>query len=406
MPPFAEFAVTTNYSFLRGGSHPKELVKRAHELGYAAIGIADRNSVAGVVRAYSQAKELDFRIAVGSRLVFSDGTPDILAYPTDRAAYGRLCRLLTVGNKRAEKGDCILQLDDLIEFAEGLLLILIPPRPDIEDAAATLKRLSPVAPHSLWLGASMLYRGDDRRHIKRLTQLSNQHNVPLIALGDVLYHAPERRALQDVLTCIREHATLDNAGLKLQANAERHLKSPDEIARLFRPIPEAVEETTRFLDRCRFSLDDLRYEYPHETYAGFATPQDALVAFTEDGARKRYPEGVPPKVLAALPFFSERFFHNVLRGDAGVIGARHPQGVCALHTRKADEDILKGAVERMAHVKDARHIGRGDDDRVRRARGVRLCVKEAVGFPPAVQPFFNVSGIVGGRKLGHLCSRL
>jgi error-prone DNA polymerase len=299
-PAYTEFAVTTNYSFLRGASHPKELVKRAHELGYAAIGVADRNSVAGVVRAYAQAKELGFRLAVGSRLVFADATPDILAYPTDRAAYGRLCRLLTVGNKRAEKGDCILQLDDLIEFAEGLLLIVIPPRPRIEALGPVLQRLHKAAPQSLWLGASMLYRGDDRRHIDRLTQLSKHHGVPLIALGDALYHTPERRALQDVLTCIREHATLDSAGLKLQANAERHLKSPDEIARLFRRIPDAVEETARFLERCRFSLDDLRYEYPHETYDGFATPQDALIAFTEEGARRRYPAGVPGKVRRAL----------------------------------------------------------------------------------------------------------
>ncbi|MEQ1867108.1 MAG: error-prone DNA polymerase, partial [Micropepsaceae bacterium] len=299
-PRFAEFAVTTNYSFLHGGSHPKELVKRAQELGYAAIGIADRNSVAGVVRAYVQAEEIDFRIAVGSRLVFSDGTPDILAYPTDRAAYGRLCRLLTVGNKRAEKGDCILQLNDLIEFAEGLLLILLPPRPNIDAAATTIKRLHTVAPHSLWLGASMLYRGDDQRHLKRLAHMGNQYNIPLIALGDVLYHAPERRALQDVLTCIREHTTLDNAGLKLQANAERHLKAPDEIARLFRRWPDAVEETARFLDRCRFKLDDLRYEYPDETREGFATPQQALAFYAEEGARKRYPDGLPDKVRHAL----------------------------------------------------------------------------------------------------------
>ncbi len=298
--PYAELAVTTNFSFLRGGSHPSEFVKQAHALGLTAIGVADRNSLAGVVRAYAQAKELEMRLVVGSRLVFSDGTPDILAYPTDRAAYGRLCRLLTVGNKRAEKGDCILVLDDLIEFAEGLLLIVVPPRPNVALASPILKRLRAIAPDRLWLGVSVAYRGDDLRHLKRIAELVHEHRIPPIAIGDVLYHAPERRALQDVLTCIREHTTLDAAGFRLEANAERHLKSPAEMARLFRRMPEAIEETARFADRCRFSLKELRYEYPNETREGFATPQEALVFYAEEGARKRYPEGLPPKVRNAL----------------------------------------------------------------------------------------------------------
>ena len=299
-PRFAEFAVTTNYSFLHGGSHPKELVKRAQELGYAAIGIADRNSVAGVVRAYVQAEEIDFRIAVGSRLVFSDGTPDILAYPTDRAAYGRLTRLLTVGNRRAEKGDCILRLEDLIEHAEGLQLILVPQRPNVEAASPTLDRLIPAFQNRLWIAATLRYNGDDQRHIKRLVALSHRHNVPLIATGDVLYHAPERRALQDVLTCIREKTTLDNAGSLLAANAERHLKTHAEMERLYRDAPESVSETERFLDGARFSLDELSYQYPDETIEGFETAQDALEALSWAGATKRYPEGVPEKVRETL----------------------------------------------------------------------------------------------------------
>ena len=299
-PPYVELATTTNFSFLRGGSHPRELVKQAHALGHAAIGITDRNSVAGVVRAFAQAKELNFPMHVGTRLVFSDGTPDILAYPTDRAAYGRLCRLLTVGNKRAEKGDCILQLDDLIEFIDGLLLIVIPPHPRIESAGPTLKRLHSIAPHNLWLAASMPYRGDDHRRIQRLASMNHKYNVPLIAIGDVLYHTPERRPLQDVLTCIREHTTLDAAGFRLEANAERHLKSPAEMARIFHRIPDAIEETIRFAGRCRFSLKELKYEYPDETREGFATPQEALAHYAEQGARWRYPYGVPSKVRRAL----------------------------------------------------------------------------------------------------------
>ncbi|MEQ1752943.1 MAG: error-prone DNA polymerase [Micropepsaceae bacterium] len=294
---YTELATTTNFSFLRGASHPHELVTEAHALGLAGIGIADRNSLAGVVRAHVQAKELGTKLLIGTRLVFSDGTPDILAYPQDRAAYGRLSRLLTVGNRRAEKGDCILTLDDLIEHAEGLQFILVPPRPDIALAAPALKRLKN---HNLWLAAAMAYRGDDQRHLKRLAGLAREHHVPMIAIGDVLYHRPERRLLQDVLSCIREHTTLDNAGFRLEANAERHLKSPREMARLFRRHPEAIGETTRFASTCSFSLDELRYEYPEETCEGYATPQDALTTFTEEGARKRYPDGIPAKVRHAL----------------------------------------------------------------------------------------------------------
>ena len=163
-----------------------------------------------------------------------------------------------------------------------------------------LHRLREAAPGAVWLGASMLYRGDDARRLARLAELAAVAKVPLIAVGDVLYHAPERRALQDVVTCIREHLTLDAAGRRLEANAERHLKSADEMARLFRAAPQAIAETQRFLDRCRFSLDELAYEYPDEIREGFATPQDALVAFAEEGARRRYPHGVPANVRHAL----------------------------------------------------------------------------------------------------------
>ncbi|MBI1211110.1 MAG: DNA polymerase III subunit alpha [Alphaproteobacteria bacterium] len=299
-PPYAEFAVTTNFSFLRGGSHPQEMVLRAADYGLAAIGIADRNSLAGVVRAHSQAKDLDIRLVVGARLVFSDGTPDIIAYPTDRAAYGHLSRLLTLGNRRAEKGDCIINFDDLAELHEGLLFIVVPPRPRSDRVEPALRKLSAIAPGRVWLGASILYRGDDRRHLTRLINASARHNVPLIAIGDVLYHDHARRALQDVLTCIREGVTIDTAGYHLEANAERHLKPPSEMARIFVKIPDAIDETIRFLARIDFSLDELRYQYPEETREGYATPQEALIAYSEAGARWRYPDGIPEKVRNAL----------------------------------------------------------------------------------------------------------
>ena len=295
--PCAELAVTTNYSFLHGASHPHELVREAHALGLSAIGIADRNSVAGVVRAHVEATECGLRLLVGTRLVFSDDTPDILAYPRDRAAWGRLCRLLTLGNRRAEKGDCILRLDDLVEHVEGLQLILMPPRPALEQAQATLRRLPR---DQLWLGATIHHRGDDQRHLRRLEAFAQKNGVPMVAVGDALYHTPARRPLQDVLACIREHTTLDRAGFHLEANAERHLKPPAEMARLFRRHPQAIAETIRFAETCRFSLNDLRYEYPEETCEGFASPQEALVAFTEQGAAQRYPGGVPSRVRQAL----------------------------------------------------------------------------------------------------------
>jgi error-prone DNA polymerase len=298
---YAEFAVATNFSFLRGASHPEEVVARAKELGFAGLGVADRNSVAGVVRAHADAKEKGLKFSPGVRLVFADGTPDILAYPRDRAAWGRLCRLLTLGKRRAEKGDCILAIEDLLAHSEGLNLIICPPRvlkAKILDALLT--RLKECVPRAVWLGASMLHRGDDARRLARLAALAFDTGMPLIAVGDVLYHAPERRVLQDVVTCIREHVTLDNAGRRLEANAERHLKSPQEMMRLFRAAPQAVAETLRFLERCHFSLDELSHDYPDETREGFATPQAALAALAEEGAQRRYPNGVPLKVRHAL----------------------------------------------------------------------------------------------------------
>ncbi len=312
MSAYAELAVTTNFSFLRGASHPEEFVRQAMALGLYGIGIADRNSVAGVVRAYVEmaeshanlAGEGRFKLAVGARLVFDDGsTPDILAYPQDRTAWGRLTRLLSLGKLRAEKGACALGLPDLLAAAEGLNLIVIPPvRVHAAKLRVLLARLQEAASkRSVWLAAGKLYRGDDERRLARLVEISKQAFVPLIAVNDALYHIPERRKLQDVVTCIREHTTIDRAGRLLEANAERHLKSSTEMTRLFCKLPEAIEQTRRFIDRCGFSLGSLRgTEYPEETRKGFATPQDALVAFANEGFQRRFPCGAPPKIRHAL----------------------------------------------------------------------------------------------------------
>jgi error-prone DNA polymerase len=323
---YAELAVTTNFSFLRGASHPEELVIQARALGLTGIGIADRNSVAGVVRALTQIRAFveeykerlkeaekktppetiepapEFKLVVGTRLLFSDGTPDILAYPQDRAAWGRLTRLLSLGKGRAEKGDCIIGLPDLLEFIDGLNLIVMPPsRVHADKVHMLLLRLRNAAPKRVWLAASMLYRGDDERRLARLADIAARAFVPLIAVNDVLYHAPERRELQDVVTCIREHLMLEDAGRRLEANAERYLKRSSEMARLFRRAPKAIRETQRFLKRCNFSLEELsKTEYAEESRQGYATPQEALVAFCKEGLTKRFPQEVPEEVRTQL----------------------------------------------------------------------------------------------------------
>ena len=301
MSAYAELAVTSNFSFLRGASHPEELTKRAAEIGLAGMGIADRNSVAGVVKAHSIAKHHRFRLAVGARLVFTDETPDILAYPQTRKAWSNLTRLLSIGKARAPKGECYLGIADLLGHIDGLNLILCPPQ-GVTDLKPVLLRLREAAPSRLWLEASMRYGGDDARRLERLASLSREIGVPLIVTNDVHYHDPGRRPLQDVVTCIREHKTIDQAGRLLAANAERHLKSAEEMGRLFRKYPGAIAETLRFLNACNFSLDELRPSYPLETREGYATPMDALIAFTEEGARYRYPDGIPQKIRAAIDY--------------------------------------------------------------------------------------------------------
>ena len=335
--PFAELAVTTNFSFLRGASHAEELVRRAAELGLSAIAVADRNTLAGVVRSHLAAKQTGLRYVVGTRLVFRDRTPDILAWPIDRAAYGRLCRLLTAGNRRAPKGECHLDLADLLEWGQGLMLGVFDPsstppsdKPTTRSAGRTLPLregqnrvailgrgyppcgpgrialheiltiLNEAFPGNVRLMANVAYGAGDRTRLALLARAAGCAGVPLMATNDVHYHIPERRPLQDVLTCIREKTTLRNAGYKLAANAERHLKSADEMARLFRDYPDALAETTRVLERLTFNLDQLKYQYPDEPTGDFPTPQEALAKLAEEGARLRYPGGVPDDVRATL----------------------------------------------------------------------------------------------------------
>jgi error-prone DNA polymerase len=302
---YAEIGITTNFSFLRGGSHPQDYVRQASLLGLSAIGIADRNTLAGVVRAYGELANPEIghkpKLLIGARLVFSDGTPDILIYPRDRDAYGRLCRLLTRGKRAADKGECHLGFDDLMDFAEGQLLVLaLPHHFESGPALKVLERLQRSGADGVWLGASLLYRGDDARRLARLGRLAATARVPLLATNEVLYHHPARRPLQDVLTCIRDKTTIDAAGRRLEANAERHLKPGEEMARLFRDRPDAIAETARFAGRIVFSLGQLEYQYPDEPVPPGKTAQQHLADLTDAGVRHYFPGGIDDKLRATI----------------------------------------------------------------------------------------------------------
>ena len=299
MTGYAELAVTTNFSFLRGASHAEELVQCAAALGLRAIGVADRNTLAGVVRAHVAAKAAGLKLLVGARLAPEDG-PDILAYPVDRPAYGRLSRLLSEGKLRAEKGSCRILMEDILAASEGQMLIVLPPEPLTSAFREALERVAVAAPGRAWLGARYTYSGRNREHLGRLAELAAETGAPLVAINDVLYHAPERRPLQDVMTCIREHCTIDTAGYRLEANAERHLKSPKEMARLFSGFEPALGRTLEVAERCTFSLDELSYEYPDEPVPQGSTPQAHLERLALEGAAWRYPEGIPEKVSAQI----------------------------------------------------------------------------------------------------------
>ncbi|KGB56098.1 Error-prone DNA polymerase [Sphingopyxis sp. LC81] len=298
-PGFAELVAATNYSFLRGASHPAEMVAEAINLGMKGIGIADRNSVAGVVRAWAFLKEQQvkqpemvegFRLVVGARLVFADGTPDIVAYPVSRHGWGRLTRLLSTGNLRAQKGDCILELQDLLDHCDDLLLIATG------GDEALLRTLKQARRKSLWLAATMSRSGADARRVIELERLSAATGVPLLATNDALYATIAQRPLHDVITSIREGTTVQKAGKLLRANGERHLRAPAEMKRLFKDHPKAIKESAKLLARIDFRLDDLRYEYPHEPVPPGWKPFNYLHHLVKTAAEKRYGAPLKPKV--------------------------------------------------------------------------------------------------------------
>src|SRR5580704_10769962 len=306
--PYAELDVTTNFSFLRGASHPDELVYRAAELGYTAIAVTDINSVAGVVRAHQAAKEAGIKLCVGARLRFVDA-PDVLVWVENRAGYASLCRLLTTGKRRTEKGSCILYLQDLLSVPTDLLAALVcrsidpqvgEPDPGAIDTAAGALR--DAFGRGLSIAASRVYGPLDRMILRHAESVSRTYGVPILATNQVHYHDEHRQTLQDVLTCVRHGCTIHDAGFRLFPNGERFLKPPEDMHHLFDDLPAALRRTVEIAERCAFSLDELRYEYPDEIVPAGKTPASYLAELAWAGAAGRYPQGIPEKVRQQIVY--------------------------------------------------------------------------------------------------------
>ncbi|REA58172.1 error-prone DNA polymerase [Dyadobacter luteus] len=304
---YTELQVTTNFTFLRGASHPEEMITQAADLGYTEIGITDHNTLAGIVRAHSAAKARNIRIIVGCRLNTADG-PSLLAYPTDISAYSRLSALLSLGNSRTEKGKCLLYKADVYAYKEGMQFVALPPESlneffELDSSfAAHLKEYKQKLADSLYLAVRRAYRGDDAKILFRLRELSDNLGVPLVATNDVHYHHPDRRQLQDIVTCIREKCTIYDAGYRLHQNAERHLKPQTEMLRLFRAYEDAISNTQVLAAACLFSLDSLKYEYPKEITTEGRTPMQQLTYLTWKMAPDCFEGTIPEKVKQTLEY--------------------------------------------------------------------------------------------------------
>ncbi len=298
MMRYAELQVTSHFSFLRGASSGDELFARAKELGIEALGIVDRNSLAGIVRAHVAAKETGIRLVVGCRLDLADGM-SVLAYPTDRTAYGRLCRLLSLGKKRGGKARCHLEWPDLVAYGEDLIVILVP---DVADDACAiqLRRLRDAFGDRAYMALTLRRRPNDQLRLWELANMAATARVPTVVTNDVLFHDPGRRILQDVVTAIRHNVSIDELGFRRERHADRYLKPPEEMQRLFSRYPEALARSIEIMERCTFSLDELAYQYPEEKLYPELTPQEALEKLTWEGAAVRYPEGLPDKVRGSL----------------------------------------------------------------------------------------------------------
>lgn len=299
MTGYAELHCFSNFSFLEGASHAEELVQQAAALGLKAIAITDRNTLAGVVRAHTAAKDADIQLIVGAQLDFLNA-PSILCLPTDLAAYSRLSQLISLGRLRAPKGECRLFWADLIERLEGQQIIMLAPSAPDQDFVTRMQNLQNLIGDNLSLGISNLLRGRDRQRIDTWAQIARQENVALLALNNVLYHHPERARLQDVLAATRHRCTVRQLGRRAESNAERHLKPAEQMISLFQDHPQALARTLEVAAHCRFSLSELKYVYPEESRGDSLTPQAELERLTWKGAAWRYPDGIPQKVRETI----------------------------------------------------------------------------------------------------------
>jgi error-prone DNA polymerase len=304
---YVELQTTTNFSFLRGASHPEELVEQAAALGYAAVAVTDRNTFAGIVRAHVEAKKSGTRVIPACRLDLLDG-PSLLVYPSDLAAYSRISNLLTVGNLRAEKGDCHLRKQDVYHYCSGSEFVVLPPtalNAQFEfdhQYKDQLKEYRDAFGEHLSIAASRTYGGDDSKKLYRIAELSRQLRMPMVATNNVHYHHPSRRELQDVVTCVREKCTIHNAGYRLHPNAERYLKPVEEMHRLFRQYPEAIRHAIEISESCRFSLSHLKYQYPEEITSLGRSPQEELTVLTWAGAERVFNGLIPEKIKAIIEY--------------------------------------------------------------------------------------------------------
>ncbi len=295
---YAELQVTTHFSFLRGASSANELFETAKELGVEAVGVVDRNSLAGIVRALEASRATGVRLVVGCRLDLQDGM-SILVYPTDRAAYSRLTRLITLGKSRGGKNNCILHLDDVALYSEGLVGVLVPDLAD-ETCAVQLRKMHEIFGNRAYVSLCLRRRPNDQMRLYELSELAFRHKVRTVVTNDVLFHEPGRRQLQDVVTCIRNKTTIDAVGFERERHADRYLKPPHEMERLFPRYQEALARTMEIVERCRFSLEELTYQYPEEAIVPGMDAQQSLEHYVRECIPNRYPEGLPQNVLRAV----------------------------------------------------------------------------------------------------------
>ena len=309
---YVELHCRSNFSFLRGASHPDELVAAAASLGYRGLALTDIDTVAGVVRGHGAAKEVQLPFHVGAEIRMTDGPP-IVVWPTDRAAYGRLCRLISRGRLRADKGECRLTMDDVAMFADGMMAGIVPSADpaDFDDGDD-----GDVSSRPRLLGCMQWFRDvfgsrgsilwhvrhgvDDDGYARQLRRLSDRFGVPRMAAGGVLYHERRRAAMLDCVTAIRAGVTIDRVQQSRRPHAGFGMRTIDEIRRLYRDDPRAVRRTREVAERLEFSLDDLRYEYPEGLAPPGVSPIDHLRRLTWEGARRRWPAGVPDRVVTQL----------------------------------------------------------------------------------------------------------